>query len=86
MANHYNETVVWATMQTRNRENLHAWQRKMRCIRAVESVGESGERRDLRTDIQQAQWANIVAKRVMALVWIGRPRVVGDPDSSDGAH
>lgn len=42
-----------------NQVNVANWRRKMRCVEAVESVGEYGGYADLRTALQRALWLKI---------------------------
>lgn len=42
-----------------NQVNVASWRRKMRCLEAVESVGEYDSYPDLRTPLQRALWLSI---------------------------
>lgn len=70
----------------RNQQNMEAWRRKMCCVRAVESVGESGDYRDLRDGGDMEHWLNVCIRRGHVKVDLAALQIVGDPDSSDGAR
>ncbi len=72
----------YATL-VQNQQNTARWRRRMRCLEAVESVGEYGSYPDLRTPEQRALWLRICiqVKAIRALF-----RLEKDHDISDESH